>query len=166
MAQQYPDWIWQNGAIKPWQDATTHVMAHALHYGSSVFEGIRSYATPDGAAIFRLTDYLKPLPSRSRPEEFLRFHLSPTGRQGLAGHLGNRLAGHQRIDVQVLPDGTPIVAFMRLDLGEIPTAHHTLAIAQGFMAAWSQRPSYPVDAVCAGWGICIRYCSGGSPSCW
>src|SRR6202012_4277069 len=61
MAQQYPEWIWQNGSIKPWQDATTHVMAHALHYGSSVFEGIRSYATPDGAAIFRLTDHLKRL---------------------------------------------------------------------------------------------------------
>ncbi|AIF46868.1 branched-chain amino acid transaminase [Dyella japonica] len=61
MAQQYPDWIWQNGTIKPWQDATVHVMAHALHYGSSVFEGIRSYATPDGAAIFRLTDHLKRL---------------------------------------------------------------------------------------------------------
>ena len=61
MAQQYPEWIWQNGSIKPWQEATTHVMAHALHYGSSVFEGIRSYATPDGAAIFRLTDHLKRL---------------------------------------------------------------------------------------------------------
>ena len=58
MAQQYPDWIWQNGEIKPWKDATAHVMSHALHYGSSVFEGIRSYATPDGAAIFRLTDHL------------------------------------------------------------------------------------------------------------
>jgi branched-chain amino acid aminotransferase len=58
MAQQYPEWIWQNGAIKPWQDATTHVMAHALHYGSSVFEGIRSYATPRGPAIFRLTDHI------------------------------------------------------------------------------------------------------------
>jgi branched-chain amino acid aminotransferase len=58
MAQEYPDWIWQNGQIKPWKDATAHVMSHALHYGSSVFEGIRSYATPDGAAIFRLTDHL------------------------------------------------------------------------------------------------------------
>src|SRR6185503_15492986 len=58
MAQQYPEWIWQNGSIKPWAEATTHVMSHALHYGSSVFEGIRSYATPDGAAIFRLTDHL------------------------------------------------------------------------------------------------------------
>lgn len=58
MAQQYPDWIWQNGEIKAWKDATAHVMSHALHYGSSVFEGIRSYATPDGAAIFRLTDHI------------------------------------------------------------------------------------------------------------
>ncbi|HXD37943.1 MAG TPA: aminotransferase class IV, partial [Rhodanobacter sp.] len=61
MAQQYPQWIWQNGSIKPWAEATTHVMSHALHYGSSVFEGIRSYATPDGAAIFRLTDHLNRL---------------------------------------------------------------------------------------------------------
>ena len=61
MAQQYPEWIWQNGHIKPWAEATTHVMSHALHYGSSVFEGIRSYATPDGAAIFRLTDHLNRL---------------------------------------------------------------------------------------------------------
>jgi len=61
MSQNYPEWIWQNGQIKPWRDATVHVMAHALHYGSSVFEGIRSYQTPDGAAIFRLTDHLKRL---------------------------------------------------------------------------------------------------------
>ncbi|PTR34953.1 branched chain amino acid aminotransferase [Luteibacter sp. OK325] len=59
--QNYPDWIWQNGQIKPWRDATVHVMSHALHYGSSVFEGIRSYETPEGAAIFRLTDHLKRL---------------------------------------------------------------------------------------------------------
>ncbi|PZO09404.1 MAG: branched chain amino acid aminotransferase [Lysobacteraceae bacterium] len=61
MTQQYPDHIWHNGSIKPWADATVHVMAHGLHYGSSVFEGIRSYATPDGQAIFRLTDHLKRL---------------------------------------------------------------------------------------------------------
>ncbi|MGQ4584359.1 branched-chain amino acid transaminase [Lysobacter sp. F60174L2] len=54
---QYPEWIWHNGAIKRWEEATTHVMSHALHYGSSVFEGIRSYETPDGPAIFRLTDH-------------------------------------------------------------------------------------------------------------
>ena len=61
MSQQYPSHIWHNGSIKPWAEATTHVMAHALHYGSSVFEGIRSYPTPKGQAIFRLRDHLKRL---------------------------------------------------------------------------------------------------------
>lgn len=61
MAPSYPQYIWQNGHIKPWAEATVHVMAHALHYGSSVFEGIRSYATPQGAAIFRLSDHIKRL---------------------------------------------------------------------------------------------------------
>ncbi|MGA8278138.1 MAG: branched-chain amino acid transaminase [Rhodanobacteraceae bacterium] len=57
----YPSFIWHNGTIKPWAEATTHVMSHALHYGSSVFEGIRSYATPNGQAIFRLGDHLRRL---------------------------------------------------------------------------------------------------------
>jgi branched-chain amino acid aminotransferase len=64
--QQYPEWIWQNGAIKPWADATTHVMSHALHYGSSVFEGIRSYDTPAGPAIFRLRDHCRRLFASAR----------------------------------------------------------------------------------------------------
>ena len=63
---QYPEWIWQNGAIKPWAQATTHVMAHALHYGSSVFEGIRSYETPNGAVIFRLGDHIRRLFASAR----------------------------------------------------------------------------------------------------
>ena len=61
MAIQYPEFIWHNGAIKPWAEATTHVMAHALHYGSSIFEGVRSYETPNGPVIFRLQKHLKRL---------------------------------------------------------------------------------------------------------
>ncbi|HEY9144757.1 MAG TPA: branched-chain amino acid transaminase [Arenimonas sp.] len=57
----YPEHIWHNGQVKPWAEATVHVMAHGLHYGSSVFEGIRSYATPNGQAIFRLTEHLQRL---------------------------------------------------------------------------------------------------------
>jgi branched-chain amino acid aminotransferase len=49
--------IWHNGRLKPWIEATVHVGAHALHYGSSVFEGIRVYATPQGPQYFRLTDH-------------------------------------------------------------------------------------------------------------
>ncbi len=53
--------IWFNGEIVPWEAARVHVLAHALHYGSSVFEGIRAYATPDGPAVFCLDDHLRRL---------------------------------------------------------------------------------------------------------
>ncbi|WP_342246485.1 VOC family protein [Pseudomonas sp. OTU5201] len=55
-------------------------------------------------------------------------------------------------DVQVLPDGSPIVAFMRLDLGETPADHHTLAIAQGFMATYSHSAYELVDTDAVGMG--------------
>ena len=54
-------YIWFNGKLVPWEKATVHVLAHALHYGSSVFEGIRAYATPQGVAIFRLGDHTRRL---------------------------------------------------------------------------------------------------------
>ncbi|HEX5048213.1 MAG TPA: branched-chain amino acid transaminase [Gammaproteobacteria bacterium] len=50
--------IWHEGRLVPWEQATTHVLTHALHYGSSVFEGIRVYKTPQGAMGFRLTDHV------------------------------------------------------------------------------------------------------------
>lgn len=54
-------YIWHNGEMVDWANATVHVMSHALHYGSCVFEGIRSYATPDGPVIFRLDDHIRRL---------------------------------------------------------------------------------------------------------
>jgi branched-chain amino acid aminotransferase len=51
--------IWMNGELVDWADATVHVGAHGLHYGSGVFEGIRCYETDGGPAVFRLTDHLK-----------------------------------------------------------------------------------------------------------
>jgi branched-chain amino acid aminotransferase len=59
-------WVWMNGRVIPWQDATTHVSTHALHYGSGVFEGIRCYETPDGPAIFRLSAHLDRLYNSAR----------------------------------------------------------------------------------------------------
>ena len=53
--------IWFNGKLVPWEKATVHVLAHALHYGSSVFEGIRAYQTHRGVAIFRLRDHTRRL---------------------------------------------------------------------------------------------------------
>ncbi len=51
-------YIWKNGRLIDWEQATVHVLAHALHYGSSVFEGIRVYDTPDGPAGFRLQEHI------------------------------------------------------------------------------------------------------------
>jgi branched-chain amino acid aminotransferase len=51
---QKSEWIWRNGEWVAWEDATVHVSAHALHYGSSVFEGLRAYSTPEGPAVFCL----------------------------------------------------------------------------------------------------------------
>ncbi len=53
------EWIWHDGEIIPWDAAQLHVMSHVVHYGSSVFEGVRFYATPDGPAVFRLTDHVQ-----------------------------------------------------------------------------------------------------------
>lgn len=53
------EWIWYSGEWVRWDDAKVHVSAHALHYGSSVFEGIRAYKGADGPAIFRLDRHLE-----------------------------------------------------------------------------------------------------------
>jgi len=49
--------IWSDGKLIPWRDATTHVLTHSLHYGLAVFEGIRCYNTVSGPAIFRLKEH-------------------------------------------------------------------------------------------------------------
>ena len=61
--------VWHNGRIKPTAEATTHVSAHALHYGSSVFEGERVYATPRGPAYFRLAEHTRRLFESARVYE-------------------------------------------------------------------------------------------------
>ena len=53
--------IWHNGNLIPWEQANIHVMSHVVHYGSSVFEGIRCYGQPQGSAIFRLPEHMQRL---------------------------------------------------------------------------------------------------------
>ena len=126
---QYPDWIWHNGAIKRWAEATTHVMSHALHYGSSVFEGIRCYQTPNGPVIFRLTDHNTRLFASAkiydmampysveqinaacreviRANDNTTDYLRPVAYRGLGGF---GLSADTPTDVAVAPDGTVYVA--------------------------------------------------------
>src|ERR1017187_8784640 len=63
--------IWHNGTLIPWEQANIHVMSHVIHYGSSVFEGIRAYGQPHGSAVFRLPEHMQRLldsPKISRRE--------------------------------------------------------------------------------------------------
>lgn len=62
--------IWMNGSLVDWHDAKVHVLSHGLHYGSSVFEGIRAYDAEGGTAVFRLQDHLQRL-ERSAAQYFM-----------------------------------------------------------------------------------------------
>jgi len=53
--------IWMNGRLVPWEQATIHVLSHVVHYGSSIFEGIRCYRTARGPAVFRLREHVERL---------------------------------------------------------------------------------------------------------
>ena len=85
--------IWFNGELVDWADATVHVGTHGLHYGSGVFEGIRAYETPRGAAIFRLPEHLDRLHKSAR---LLHMEI-PFGVEEL------RAACHELIAVNGLP---------------------------------------------------------------
>jgi len=67
MSIEKGEYIWLDGSFVPWDEAKTHVLDHAIHYGTGVFEGIRAYETSDGnSAIFRLKDHVKRLFASAR----------------------------------------------------------------------------------------------------
>jgi branched-chain amino acid aminotransferase len=85
--------VWMDGEFCAWREATVHVMAHVLHYGSSVFEGIRCYRTPHGPAVFRLAEHVRRLYESARiyrmqpavaPAEFAAAILATIRRNGFA----------------------------------------------------------------------------------
>lgn len=64
------DYIWFNGELVPWQDAKVHVLTHAMHYGTSVFEGIRCYDTPQGPIVFRHREHMQRLKDSAKIYRF------------------------------------------------------------------------------------------------
>ncbi len=66
MPLQETEKIWMNGKLVPWKDAKIHVLTHALHYGSGVFEGIRCYNAAKGPAVFRLREHMKRLQNSAK----------------------------------------------------------------------------------------------------
>lgn len=70
MATNTADYIWFNGEILPWAEANVHVLTHAMHYGTSVFEGVRCYNTPKGPIIFRHREHAQRLKNSAKIYRF------------------------------------------------------------------------------------------------
>ncbi len=66
----HAQYIWFNGKLVPWQDAQVHVLTHALHYGTSVFEGVRCYDTPNGPVVFRHKEHMSRLKDSAKIYRF------------------------------------------------------------------------------------------------
>ena len=94
MAIQKTEKIWHNGKLIPWDTPRIHVMSHVVHYGSSVFEGVRCYALPSGPAIFRAQEHMQRLLDSAKVYRMdVDFTARRTGRRhGRDGQEQRRLA--------------------------------------------------------------------------
>lgn len=137
--------IWMNGRMIPWQEASVHVMAHALHYGSSVFEGIRVYKTPDGPKVFRLTDHMQRLFDSAAiyrmPIPYPRDELIDVCKQVI---VANDLSNGAYI--------RPIALRGYGDVGLAPKPDHPVDVA---IAAWEWGAYLGADGLEQGVDVCI-----------
>ncbi|HSD71017.1 MAG TPA: branched-chain amino acid transaminase [Woeseiaceae bacterium] len=137
--------IWMNGRMIPWEQATVHVMAHALHYGSSVFEGIRVYKTPDGPKIFRLTDHIRRLFDSARIYR-MPIPYSPDELVAVCKDI---------IVANKLMNGAYIRPIALLGYGEIglsPKPGHAVDVA---IAAWEWGSYLGADGIEKGVDVCV-----------
>jgi branched-chain amino acid aminotransferase len=124
MATMRSNYIWFDGRLVPWEEAQVHVTAHALHYGSSVFEGIRAYATPRGPAVFCLREHLARLYASCKifrmdlpysPEDLAKAVLETVRANGHAAcyirPLVFRGAGSLGVDPRACPVHTVLITF-------------------------------------------------------
>ena len=113
--------IWHNGQLIPWDKAQIHVMSHVVHYGSSVFEGIRCYGQPQGAAVFRLPEHMQRLLDSAKIyrmdlpftlEELCAGVVSLIEANGITPCYIRPIALRGYGEMGVSPKGTPIEVYM------------------------------------------------------
>ncbi len=113
--------IWRDGQFVNWEDATIHVMSHVVHYGSSVFEGIRCYETPSGPAIFRVGAHMRRfadsckiyrMPLTYSVEELSRAAVDTVAESGLQSCYLRPIALRAGEQMGVLPSDTPLEVFI------------------------------------------------------
>ncbi len=137
--------IWLNRRIVPWEQATVHVLSHALHYGSSVFEGIRVYKTPNGPKVFRLTDHMQRLYDSAKihrlPIPYERDELIAACKEVV---LANELMNGAYI--------RPIALRGYGDIGLAPKPEHPVDVA---IAAWEWGTYLGAEGLEQGVDVCI-----------
>jgi branched-chain amino acid aminotransferase len=139
------EWIWHNGQLVPWDEARVHVMTHGLHYGSSVFEGIRVYPTPSGSQIFRLQAHTRRMLDSAK---IYRMTI-PWSAEEING------ACRQVVLRNNLKDGAYIrpIAFRGYgEIGLAPAKDHPVDLA---VAAWKWGAYLGDDALEAGVDVCV-----------
>jgi branched-chain amino acid aminotransferase len=114
-------YIWRDGEIIPWHDANVHILSLAVQFGSSVFEGVRCYDTPDGPAIFRWPEHLRRLydscriyrmPVRWTPEELTLATAQLIERNGLRSCYVRPMVLRGYGDAGMLPVESPVQLFL------------------------------------------------------
>jgi branched-chain amino acid aminotransferase len=141
-ATQY---IWFNGKLVPWEKATVHVLSHALHYGSSVFEGVRAYATPKGVAIFRLADHTRRLFDSAK---IYRIHIPFTPEQINAAQC-------EVVTVNGLKNGAYLRPVAFRGYGEIGVAPKIDPPVDVAIAAWEWGKYLGAEAEAEGVDVCV-----------
>jgi branched-chain amino acid aminotransferase len=147
-ATQY---IWFNGKLVPWEKATVHVLSHALHYGSSVFEGVRAYATPKGVAIFRLRDHTRRLYDSAK---IYRIAIPFTPEQ-----LND--AQREVVAVNNLTNGAYLRPVAFRGYGEIGVAPKIDPPVDVAVAAWEWGKYLGADSEAEGVDVCVSSCQRG-----
>lgn len=138
-------YIWFNGKMVAWEKATVHVLAHALHYGSSVFEGLRAYETPRGVAIFRLRDHTRRLFDSAK---VYRIQIPFTQEQV-------NDACRQVIAVNALSRGAYIRPVALRGYGEIGVAPKIDPPVEVAVAAWEWGKYLGDESAAAGVDVCV-----------
>ncbi len=138
-------YIWFNGKLVAWERATVHVLAHALHYGSSVFEGVRAYATPRGVAIFRLRDHTRRLFDSAKIYR-LQIPFTPDEINS---------ACHQVLAANELANGAYIRPIALRGYGEIGVAPKIEPPVDVAVAAWEWGKYLGHESEAAGVDVCV-----------
>jgi branched-chain amino acid aminotransferase len=149
-------WVWKNGSIIPWSEATIHLSAHGLHYGTGVFEGIRCYKTSKGPAIFRLDAHVERMFDSARTysisipysqEELTQACLDVVAANGFSDCYVRPIATYGSANLHVHPRNCPVeVAIMAWPWGPYLGADAVEKGIQVTVSRWKKFSSLAMPA--------------------